>query len=83
MAAGFTFTSTTSKTSIGLTGFSPVQKAAAELKVSVHWYMAASPVTQPAAAPMGANQKGQCDSCLLHAVPCYINPARSSPKTAD
>lgn len=38
MAAGFAFTSTTIKTSMGLAGFLTVGEAAAELRVPVHCY---------------------------------------------
>ena len=67
MAAGFTFTSTTVKTSMGLAGFLTAGEAAAELRVPVHCYTAALPGAQPAAAPMGASQKGQCGSCA-----CFV-----------
>lgn len=66
MAAGFTFTSTTIKISTGLAGFSAAEKAAAELKVLVHCYMAASPVTQPAAAPMSASHVSALCCPLLY-----------------
>lgn len=62
MAAGFTFTSTAIKIPMGSASVFTVGEAAAELRVPVHCYTAASPGAQPAAAPMGASQKGQCGS---------------------
>lgn len=63
MDDGFPFTSTAIKISMGLAGFLTVGQAAAELRVPVHCYKVAS----PSAAPIGANQKGQCGSCA-----CFV-----------
>lgn len=75
MAAGLPFTSTTIKKSMGLAGVLTVGEVAAELRVPVRCYKVAS----PAAAPMGANQKGQCGSCACFVLPTSALTLREAP----